>query len=125
MQRQGYSGSTIAGALGTLGAILSKAKRRGMIPANIVRELTCDERPKVGGGEKRVLSEAEIAAVLDAATDGFRPLIALLIFAGLRLGEALALSWEHVDFDNGFLHVREQLTRGRELAELKTGAGEA
>jgi hypothetical protein len=40
----------------------------------------------------------------------------------VRLGEALGLRWEHVDFEGGFLHVRNQLTCGR-LAELKTGAG--
>src|SRR5262249_8273103 len=71
MQRGGYSGSTIAGALGTLSACLGRAKRRGLIPANPVAELTRDERPKMDRGERRVLSEAEIATVLEKATEGF------------------------------------------------------
>jgi integrase len=123
MQRHGYSGWTIIGALSTLSGCLGRAKRRGLIPANPVAELTRDERPSVNGGEKRVLNEKEIATVLAKATDAFRPLIAVMIFSGLRLGEALALKWEAVDFKAGFLQVRQQLTPGRELTELKTTSG--
>jgi integrase len=60
----------------------------------------------VNSGSKRVLSEKEISAVLDKATEGFRPLLAVLIFGGLRLGEALGLKWEAVDFDEGAIRVR-------------------
>jgi integrase len=123
MQRAGYAGWTITGTLSTLSGCLGKAKRRGLIPANPVRELTREERPSIGDAEKRVLSEKEISLVLEQATDQFRPLIAVMTFAGLRIGEALALRWKSIDFEGGFLHVRQQLTRERELAELKTSSG--
>jgi len=124
MQRDGYAGWTITGTLSTLSGCLGRAARRKLIPANPVAGLERAERPTVSNGQKRVLAEKEIAAVLDKATDGFRPLIALLIFSGLRIGEALALKWEAVDYDAGFLHVTKQLTRGRELADLKTNSGQ-
>jgi integrase len=120
MRKEGYAGWTITGALSTLSGCLGRAARRKMIPANPVSELERGERPKVGNGQKRVLNEQEITAVLDQATDGFRPLIATMIFSGLRLGETLALRWQDVDFEGGFLKVRNQLTPGRELADLKT-----
>lgn len=123
MQKNGYAGWTITGTLSTLSSCLGRAKRRGLIPANPVAELTRDERPSVNGGAKRVLSGQEIATVLENATDAFRPLVAVMIFGGLRLGEALALKWEAVNYDAGFLHVREQLSPKRELAELKTSSG--
>jgi len=123
MRKAGYAGWTITGSLSTLSGCLGRAKRRGLIPANPVPGLERGERPKVGNGPKRVLSEAEITAVLDQATDGFRPLIATMIFAGLRLGETLALRWQDVDFEHGFLNVRHQLTPARELAALKTDSG--
>ncbi len=123
MQRAGFAGWTIQGTLSTLSGCLRHAKRRGLIPANPVSDLLRDERPTVGGEEKRVLDEAEIGAVLQGATDTFRPLIAVLIFGGLRLGEALGLRWQDCDFDGGFLRVRSQLSQQRELAELKTKSG--
>jgi integrase len=123
MQRDGYAGWTITGTLSTLSGCLGRAKRRGWIAANPVAELARDERPKVGTGQKRVLSEKEITDVLAEASDPFRPLIAVTIFAGLRMGEALALRWQDIGFDAGFIHVRHQLTLQRQLAELKTNSG--
>jgi integrase len=91
---------------------------------NPVRELERKERPKTGDGVKRALSEQEIADVLDGATDMFKPLIATMVFGGLRLGEALGLRWQNIDFGEGFVHVSHQLGRQRELLELKTAKGQ-
>jgi integrase len=119
-RKTGYAGSTIAGVVSTLGLILSKAKRRGLIPANPVADLERTERPKLTQVEKRVLDAAEIAKLLENGGT-FRPLIAVLVFSGLRLGEALGLQWQ--DVGDGFLHVRRQLGRDREPAAIKTQAG--
>ena len=123
MQKAGYAAWTISGTLSTLSGCLGRAKRRGLIAANPVSDLSRDERPKQNGADKRVLSEAEIGAVLDAASDTFRAPIAVMLFAGLRLGELLGLRWEDVNFADGFVHVRSQLSPTRELVELKTDSG--
>jgi integrase len=102
---------------------MGKAKRRGLVPANPVSDLTRDERPRQNGRDKRVLSEEEITAVLKGASKTFRVPIAVMLFGGLRLGEALGLRWQEVETADGFLHVRYQLSPLRELVELKTGAG--
>jgi integrase len=70
-----------------------------------------------------VVTETEISILLAKAGDTFRPLIAVLIFAGLRLGEALGLTWEDIYFETGFIRVRRQLGRDRQMAEIKTPAG--
>jgi integrase len=116
----GYAGWTTSGVVSTLGLILGKAKRRGLIPANPVSDLERGERPKLAQVEKRVLDNTQIEKLLSEA-GSFRPLIAVLIFSGLRLGEALGLQW--CDIDDGFLHVRRQLGRDRQAAEIKTEAG--
>lgn len=54
------------------------------------------------------------------ATDG--ALVLTLAFAGLRLGEALALRWEHLDFPRSSLSVHDNWTRHR-LATPKGGGG--
>lgn len=119
MQRAGYSGWTISGALATLSGLMRKAKRDGLIAANPVGELERDERPKIESREKRALTEAEMAKLL-AAAGRFRPLVAVGLFAGLRLGEGLGLVWNDVDFERGFLRIRYQLDRDRRRAPLKT-----
>jgi integrase len=54
--------------------------------------------------------------------------VALLAYSGLRISEAIGLTWEEVGFDAGELHVRYQLSRAtREKPArrmpLKTDAG--
>jgi integrase len=123
MRRDGKAEWTISGTLSTLSGCLGRAKRRGMLAANPVRELERKERARVGNGEKRALTQAEISSVLSEATETFKPLISVMIFGGLRVGETLALKWRDIDFEHGFIHVRHQLGRDRQPAELKTDRG--
>ena len=69
------------------------------IPAAIQREI-------------KPLADAEIPAFLEAIHG--HPLenaYALCLFAGLREGECLGLSWNQVDFDKGTITVSQQLQR--------------
>jgi integrase len=119
----GYAGWTISGTLSTMSLILRKAKRQGLIPANPCADLERDERPsaKSSAGEKRVLDDAEIAKILEVASGAFRPMLAVLIFSGLRMGECLGLRWQ--DIGEKEIHVRHQLGRDGQLVALKTDAG--
>lgn len=92
-----------------LGQILELAVEYDLIarnPARIGRrKLKVTRRPPV-----YLDSPEQIAALLQAATDidapstarsaGRRPLVATLLFAGLRVGEACALRWRDVDLAN-------------------------
>jgi integrase len=99
--------------------MFGKAVRAGVVPANPVRALEKSERPKPSSGDKRILAETEIQAILGNAGK-FRPLVAVGIFTGVRLGEALGLTWADVDYDAGVIRVRKQLGRDRARADLKT-----
>jgi integrase len=69
----------------------------------------------------RVLERDEIDRLLAAATPRWRPLFTVLVFTGLRIGEALGLRWGDVDFEAGVIRVRTQpdATTG-EIVEPKT-----
>ena len=45
-----------------------------------------------------------------------------MLFTGVRLGEALGMTWENVDFDGQTINVKNQLGRDRELGPVKTAA---
>jgi integrase len=68
------------------------------------------------------------AGLLAGAPDRYRPIIGVAVLAGLRQQEVLGLRWHEIDFKNGVIKVRHQLTRGTREApskpvRLKTKAG--
>ena len=65
------------------------------------------ERPRLN-----VLGVDEIPKLLDALQETpFYVYYCLLLYTGLRRGEALALRWKNVDFENGKLQVLESVHR--------------
>lgn len=127
MRATGLSPKTIAGALVPLGRVLSLALRRGFITDNPLGRLERSERPRPQRREQRVLTHAEIAKLLDACLPRYRPFIASALYTGMRLSELLGLTWGEVDFEQGLIRVRYQLSRARKDAparrvRLKTSA---
>ena len=61
----------------------------------------------------------EVERMLAAVRADYRPYLTLRFFTGLRSGEANALEWKHIDFDNDVIRVRQVLVRD-ELVETKT-----
>lgn len=99
-----------------LSAVLSFAKRRGLVPSNPVDVAAVR---KTDGKRERYLTIEEMArlgAALDALTaEGMNPkalaIVRLLALTGCRRDEIAGLRWSEVDFDRGLLV----------LADTKTG----
>ena len=119
LEREGKAAWSIRGVLTVLGRIFATAERAALIPGNPVRKLDRGERPKTDTTERRILSEVEQAKLL-AEAGTFKALVAVGMFAGLRMGEALGLTWQDIDFEQGFIRVGYQLDRQRNRVELKT-----
>jgi integrase len=115
--------STINGTLVAFGSALRFAVKRGLIPTNPMLGLDRDDRPGVARqSEPRYLAEAEIDALLVAAGDSFRAVLAACA-NGLRISEALGLRWRDVDFDAKTIRVEGQLgLDGTRSAITKTSA---
>ncbi len=121
MRKAGRAGWTIRASLSPVSMVMRWAVRRGMAAYNPCQRLEKGERPKVGRGRMRILERDEITKVLEYASVYWRPLFTVLLFTGMRVGEALALRWCDVDRDNGVIRVRSQIDRKtRALAEPKT-----
>jgi integrase len=122
--REGALGPTsINKTLNTLAAILETAAEYELIGRNPAR----GRRRRLPAVQPRRswLDRAEhIAALLDGAGEldrdarvrrgQRRALLATLVFAGLRIGEALALRWRDVDLARGTIVVRAAKTRAGE-----------
>jgi integrase len=106
-----------------LGAIIDRAVKHELIPpGNAAHGCRAKERTPT---RSYLDSAAQISALLDAAGEldakapkdrrhvARRPMLAVLVFAGLRISEMLALRWRDVDLAGGWLSV----------ADAKTDAG--
>jgi len=71
-------------------------------------------KPKVERIEKPSLTPGQVKAIADNMPQNLRALVVLLYLTGLRIGEALALKWLDVDFDQSKLFVRRSVWRGKE-----------
>ena len=63
--------------------------------------------------------------MLGRMTDTFRPIAATCVLAGLRVSEALGLTWGDVDFDSKTITVSEQLGAKGERMPTKTATSRA
>lgn len=128
-QTEGLSASTVRGTLVPLGRVFKLALRRGFIASSPLALLEASERPRSPAkAEQRVLTHLEIAELLRAAVAPYRTLLATAVYSGLRQAELLGLTWQDVDLEGGFLHVRFQLSRATSSAPaqrvpLKSHAG--
>ena len=113
MEETNYAPRTIRDALTIAKTILDFGQRRGLLSANPARLLSARERPRITRYRARVLAPNEIAALLGAAHEPYRTIIAVAVFAGLRSGEVAGLQWGDVDLANQRLHVRRQAHLGK------------
>lgn len=107
MTAAGLSAKTVKNVAAILHKAFSVAVKQGIVQTN-----PCDaaELPKAAHKEITPLTDAEIPLFLDAIKGHpFEGAYALCLFAGLREGECLGLSWDQVDFEARRITVSQQL----------------
>jgi len=76
----------------------------GKNPVLAVNRLPMQEKPM------RILKKAEIDRLIKISNGLTRPLIIIALNTAMRKDEILNLRWNDVDFDGGFIHIRESKT---------------
>ena len=117
---QTHSGASVQLMGAILGKALGRAAKIGLINRNPCHDI--EEKPKAKRKEARFLNPDEKARFV-AAIEGspYRSLLLTLLASGLRLSEARALGWQHVDLDAGVIHVRRNADRHNTITDvLKT-----
>jgi integrase len=105
----GRSPSTVRNIVASLRALIAFADLRGWVHVNPCNGL------RLPTGEKqrdRIASPAEAAELIEAMRPTDRAALGLAVYAGLRLGELLALDVKAVDLEGGWIHVRRSWDRG-------------
>ncbi len=119
LHERGLSPATIGTVVGRLREILRHARAAGFAAHVIPRAAVRLPSASRAESERRHISAEELARILTGSCEERRVLWAILGFAGLRIGEALGLTWENVDFVQGVILVRQAAVNG-EIAALKT-----
>ena len=122
LRHEGLADTSIRLAYTVLRAVLADAVLDGLIADNAAARA---KRPGVARREARHLSADEVMKILSAAADErYRNVLVLIATTGLRRGEALGLSWRHVDLTAKVLKVvaTANVVDGQlEISEPKSG----
>ena len=126
LERRGSSPTTIRKAKAALAVMLASAVEDGDLasnPAAGVRYVPSDAAKRQHAKcRRRKLTAADVMAILEAMPERWRAFFLLLTQTGVRIGELLGLTWEHVHLgDDPYILVAEQVYRG-ERKRLKTDA---
>jgi integrase len=101
LKGEGRKTWTVQKILTPLKAAFQIAVREGWVATSPVTKLLPHERPKGDQREMRCLRGSEISSLLTATTSTrWKALFAVLVFGGLRISEALSLTWDDVSEDS-------------------------
>lgn len=119
---KGKSHETILNTLTVLKTMMKYAVYPAeLIPSNPAASISIPKSAPVKVLERRVISKEEFAAVLESFVGKRHPCrmpVLLGYYAGLRIGEALGLCWNDVDFKKKCLVVERQLRPGKTRHEF-------
>jgi integrase len=101
----------------TLTISLNEAVRLNMIPGNVAEKV---RKPKAAKAEIQVFDPEQVRRFLQAARESRHyPLYLTALDSGVRPGELLALRWEDVDFEGGFLSITKSLEEINGVVRVK------
>jgi len=120
MSGKGLSPLTVQKALTVLRMILKKAQSYGYIGSNPALYI---KPPRKAGKEMDYLIPEEVSRLLDSATLRSKPIFAVAVFAGLRQGEIIALRWQDVNLEQGYISVNHSYHPKQGFTEPKSRAG--
>jgi len=100
-----------------LSKALDQAVKMGLVVRNVAKLIT---PPRVARAKINVLDADEASRLLDIASNTmYYTLFAMLLYTGLRRGEAIALRWKNIDLLELKLHVIESAYRIRKEFIIK------
>lgn len=125
LQRQGLSPATISRYIAPLRSMFSDAVEDGELTVNPALRLTINAKARKAECRERVklLTRAELAAVLAAIPEQHRLLFEVLAGTGCRISEALGLECRDLGDDGRTLRIERQWYRGKLKPNTKTEAG--
>ncbi len=125
--KKSYSYSTIKKAYECINACLKYAVKKHDLPYNVAESVTIPKSTQRSDCDIRFFTEGEIRLITQESVrchnNGNRvyriggEIITFLLNTGLRIGEALALEWQNVDFKKQLVTVRSNVVYVKDRSE--------
>jgi integrase len=106
LRNTGLAARTIGHAHKLLGKALHDAETDGLVVKNVAR---MQRAPRIAEIEMTVVRDVPAFITALRRSERYYVPAMIALFAGMRLGEVLALRWSRVDLDGGVIRVREAL----------------
>jgi integrase len=114
LAERGLAPGSVRNLLAPVRALLATAFEEGLIRSNAAAGLRVVQRIEHDAeAQAKALTEEELRELLAEIPDEWREFFELLAQTGLRIGEAVALTWKDIDLGKQRLIVRKRLYRGR------------
>jgi integrase len=110
---RGLAPGSVRNLVAPVRALLATAFEEGLIRSNPAAGLRIVQRIDEAEAQPKALTEEELRGLLGEIPDDWRLFFELLAQTGLRIGEAVALTWADIDLGKRRLSVRRRLYRGR------------
>jgi integrase len=117
-QKRLLSDATVRNIMPPFRTCLTTAVREGLIRSNPARDVDLPHRPTVEDledDEAKAMSRDELAEILALVPEQWHPFFWFPVATGVRISEAIALQWRHLELDAPVPHVkvRRALVKGR------------
>lgn len=114
LKKRGVSKKTFNGHRAFLLQFFSVLAKPASLPVNPWKEITRFKLGKMQSQSRRVLDTDELRKVCQSATGELRTLLALGLYLGARLGDAVTLQWSNIDLRKLCVEYKQRKT-GREI----------
>ena len=112
LHQRGLARATVEAARARACEVLLHARRSGFATCVIERDAVRLPSAQAPARPPRIFTAEEVERILAACHGQRRALFAILAFSGVRIGEALGLSWDAVDLQTKTLHIRASAAEG-------------
>jgi integrase len=109
-------------ALSVLKLILDHAIDNGQLFTNAAHGVRVIKSSRID--QKAPVPPKEVVrALIESAEEDFKPHLIISALGGLRASELRGLRWQDVDFEKGFIHIRQRADAYNKMGEPKSRAG--
>ncbi len=121
----GYAASTVTHIKNAISGVLRLAVEDGVLLVNPAHDIGKLFQNKSAEKEVDSITKEELQTFLKAFKEHFPryyPLVLTMARTGMRIGEAMALQWQDVDFEERKIRLRRNFSRGK-IQTPKNGKG--
>lgn len=115
----GRSPATVRKVLGVLVQLFRFCVERELMAHNPALGVKL-EHSKRDDAQVQIPDRQQVGELFQQTDGPFRAMLIVTVFCGLRAGELRGLNWDDIDFDGGWLHIRQRADNRGKLGPPKT-----